>query len=244
MALFVLSDPHLSIASQKPMDIFGERWKDHKERIEYFWKKTVADIDTVVLPGDISWGMTMEEALPDLRFLDALPGRKILGKGNHDYWWGTAGKINGIFKEQGLTSLFLLFNNAYPMENVALCGTRGWFTDAASPGGVDKEKIVHREAGRLERSLLAGRALEKEELLVFLHFPPVLGDFYCTPLMEVLKRYGVKRCFYGHMHGQYSIPKEFTREGISFSIASADYLQFVPLPIPLAAPDENRTKQY
>ena len=229
MALYVLSDTHLSIASEKPMDVFGERWKAHAERIAGFFHALIGEEDTVVIPGDISWGMTLEEAIPDLLFLDALPGKKILGKGNHDFWWSTVSKIRKTFEENGVSSLSLLFNNAYRVGDFAVCGTRGWFSEAASPSGAEREKIVLREAGRLRRSLEQGAKTEAKELLAFLHFPPVFGDFVCPELLSVLHEFGVKRCYYGHLHGQYGIPRTFVHEGISFSIVSADYLQFCPL---------------
>lgn len=232
MALYALSDTHLSHAVDKPMDIFGNRWKDHTERLKYFWEKKITDQDTVVLPGDISWGMTLEEALPDLLFLEKLPGRKIIGKGNHDYWWVTLAKIKKALEQHGASSIELLYNNAFAYEDYALCGSRGWFTENASPSGTDFQKIVSREAGRIERSLLAGKELDKKELLVFLHFPPVMNDFVCKEILEVLHRYDVRRCFYGHMHGQYNIPMTFSYEGIDFSIVAADHLQFDPLLIP------------
>ncbi len=229
MALYVLSDTHLSMATEKPMDIFGERWKNHAERIGYFFEKTLCENDTVVIPGDISWGMSLEEALPDLQFLNSLPGKKILMKGNHDYWWSTVSKIENLFAQHQLSTLNLLFNNAYKVENFALCGTRGWYSDSANPPGTDRKKIVLREAGRLERSLQAGSRLDARELLAFLHFPPVWGSFVCKELIEVLHRNGVKRCYFGHMHGQYHLPPTFEYEGISFILTSSDYLQFRPL---------------
>lgn len=231
MALYVLSDTHLSLASGKPMDVFGERWAKHTERISYFFNREITENDTVVIPGDVSWGMTLEEAMPDLLFLDALPGKKILGKGNHDYWWATVTKIEKAFAEKGIKRISLLFNNAYRVDDFAVCGTRGWFTDAASPAGVDKDKIVAREAGRLRRSLEAGKATGARELLAFLHFPPVFSDFLCRELVDILHEYGVKRCFYGHLHGQYAIPKRFDFEGIGFFITAGDHLQFRPLKI-------------
>lgn len=229
MSLFVLADTHLSLAVNKPMDVFGERWKMHTDRIKYYFEHTVKDDDTVVLPGDISWGMTIEEALPDLLFLDKMPGKKIIAKGNHDYWWSTLTKIEKCFAENGIKNLSILFNNAYKVENYAICGTRGWFTDIASPSGVDREKIILREAGRLRRSLEAGKALAAEESLVFMHFPPVFNDFICRELVDILHEYGVRRCYYGHLHGQYNIPKVFEFEGIVFTITAADHLQFRPL---------------
>ncbi len=233
MALYALSDTHLSLVSNKPMDIFGERWKNHTERLKYFWETQVLNEDTVVIPGDISWAMTLEEALPDLSFLNALPGRKIIGKGNHDFWWSTAAKIKKKFEEEKLDSLFLLHNNAYAVDSYAVCGSRGWFTEGTCPKNTNYRKIVTREAGRLAASLDEGRKLGKDELLVFLHFPPVLGDFVCRELIEILHRYDVKHCYYGHMHGQYNIPKRFSFEGIEFTIIAADHLQFQPFPIDL-----------
>ena len=231
MALFVLSDTHLSLSTGKPMDVFGERWKDHTARIEHFFKTEIKEEDTVVIPGDISWGLTLAEALPDLLFLDRLPGKKILGKGNHDYWWGTTAKVQKLFLDNGITKLSLLFNNAYRIGDVAVCGTRGWFSETASPAGVDRPKIVAREAGRLRRSLEAGKATGARELIAFLHFPPVFGEFLCPPLLDVLKQYGVRRCYYGHLHGQYHVPPCFSYDGIDFYIAAADHLQFRPLPV-------------
>ena len=232
MALYALSDTHLSFAVNKPMDIFGNRWKDHPSRIKYFWEKKITENDTIVLPGDISWGMSLDEAVPDLRFLDSLPGTKILGKGNHDYWWDTVSKIEKALNQNEIHTVKLLFNNAFEVGEYAVCGSRGWFTENASPTGTDFEKIVAREAGRLRRSLEAGKALEKKEMLVFLHFPPVMNDFVCKEILEVLHEFGVKRCFYGHMHGIYNIPMTFTFDGIDFSIVAADHLQFDPVMIP------------
>ena len=232
MALYALSDTHLSFAVNKPMDIFGNRWKDHPQRIKYFWEKKITKNDTVVLPGDISWGMSLKEALPDLLFLESLPGTKIIGKGNHDYWWDTVSKIEKLLTEHEATSIKLLFNNAFEVDDYAVCGSRGWFTENASPTGTDFEKIVAREAGRVARSLEAGKALSKKESLVFLHFPPVMNDFVCKEIIDILHAYNVKRCFYGHMHGIYNIPMTFTFEGIDFSIVAADHLQFDPILIP------------
>ena len=228
MAIFALSGTRLSLGGDKPMDIFGERWTNHTERIAYFWKKTVSEGDTVVIPGDISWGLSLEEALPDLRFLDALPGKKIIGKGNHDFWWSTLSKMNALLEKEKLSTLSFLFNNAYAVEGKAVCGTRGWFFEGADMPGVDREKVVAREVGRLRRSLEAGRTLGGE-MLVFMHFPPVFGDFLCKDLIDVLSEFGVKRCFYGHIHGPYSLPRVFVYRDISFTIVSADHLQFQPL---------------
>ena len=232
MALFVLADTHLSFGVKKPMDIFGSRWNDHPERIAENWKKLVAPEDTVVIPGDISWGMSLKEAEEDLRFLHELPGRKILSKGNHDYWWQTTAKLKNFFAEKGFTSLEILYNNALSAEGFKICGTRGWYSENAAPGSVDYQKIVLREAGRLQRSLQDPTAEDPSneggEKLVFLHFPPVFGDFVCRELVDVLHAEGVNRCYYGHMHGQYNIPRHIYFEEICFTIVAADHLSFVP----------------
>ena len=236
MALFVMADPHLSFASGKPMDVFGTRWSDHPQKIADNWKKIVTPADTVVIPGDISWGMSLSEAEEDLRFLHLLPGRKILSKGNHDYWWQTTAKLKQFFEEKGFSTLEILYNNAFSADGFRICGSRGWYSENASPGGADYRKIVLREAGRLRRSL-AYPVENGGETLAFLHFPPVFGDFVCRELVDALHEGGVKRCFYGHMHGQYGIPRTFDFEGILFTIVSADYLSFVPYRI---FPAENR----
>ena len=228
MALYVIGDLHLSLTGEKPMDKFGPVWENHPAKlIEGF--RELSGEDVTVLCGDLSWAMSLESAGEDFAFIDRLPGRKLILKGNHDYWWSTANKAYRFFLERGLDSMDILHNNAWIYDRYALCGTRGWFFEGVDPQGTDREKIVAREAGRLQRSLEAGKALQGKELLVFLHFPPVFGDFVCRELIDVLKQFGVKRCFYGHIHGQYALPRTFEYDGISFTITSADYLQFLPL---------------
>lgn len=233
MSLFVISDTHLSESVSKPMTVFGARWNNWTERLSENWKKTVTENDTVVIPGDISWGMSIDEAREDLLLLDSLPGKKIIGKGNHDYWWGTLSKNTEFFDKHGIKSIKMLYNNAYLVEDAVIAGSRGWYSDEKSaPANADYQKIVLREAGRLRLSLSAGEKLsETARRLVFLHFPPVLNDFLCREIIDVLKEFCVKECFFGHIHGRYSLPPSFEFEEIRFTIASADYLEFVPLKI-------------
>ena len=233
MSIFVLSDTHLSESVSKPMDIFGFRWKNWTEKLTEGWKNTVSDEDTVIIPGDVSWGMSMEEAREDLMLIDSLPGKKIIGKGNHDYWWGTVSKIEDFFESNGILSIKVLFNNAYLVEDTVIAGCRGWYNDGKNaPDNSDYEKIVARETGRLKLSLGAARKLKTDaRQLVFFHFPPVLGDFLCREIVDVLKEYQIKECFFGHIHGRYDIPPTFEFEGIKFTIVSADYLDFKPLKI-------------
>ena len=234
MSLFVLSDTHLSLSSSKPMDIFGPIWQDHEERIERNWKNVVSSGDTVVISGDVSWGIDLEEAKADLEFLDSLPGTKLISKGNHDLWWSTKAKNERFFAQNGLDSLKLLFNNAYEVGDLIVCGTRGWYSDRKNaPETSDFDKIVARENGRLKLSLEAGKKLsdgkKEKETVVFFHFPPVFGDFVCRELIETLKEYGVRKVYYGHIHGASPVVPTFEFEGISFCISSADHISFTPL---------------
>lgn len=227
MALFALGDLHLSFGVNKPMDIFGG-WENHAERIRENWYKNVADDDTVVIPGDISWAMNFEQALPDFRFIHELPGTKIISKGNHDYWWNTASKMNGFLSENGFDSIKILHNNAYAYEKYGICGTRGWINDNSEPADA---KVLAREAGRLETSVKAAESAGLEPV-VFLHYPPLYGTEYNYDILEVMYKHNVKQCFYGHVHGsahKYAVNGE--RDGIMFTLVSGDYRQFCPYKI-------------
>ena len=224
MALFAIGDTHLSFSTSKPMDIFGG-WQDYVERLEKNWTRIVGPDDTVVIPGDISWAMNLEEAKKDLEFLNSLPGKKIIGKGNHDYWWPTMAKIDAFVKENNFTTLSFLYNNAYAAEGVAVCGSRGWFFDDESP---QSELVIKRECGRIRTSLEAASALGLPPVL-FLHYPPITQDRICEPIMEVITSSGAKRCFYAHLHGNainYAFRGDY--EGVNFDLVSADSLEFVP----------------
>lgn len=227
MAVFTIGDLHLSLGADKRMDIFSG-WENYVERIERHWRETVGEEDTVVLAGDISWGMSLEGALNDLRFLERLPGKKLLVKGNHDYWWATGAKMQGFFEQNGLNSFSLLHNNAYPCEGAVLCGSRGWLFER---GEAHDRKILLREAMRLELSLKAGEAFPGERI-VFLHYPPIYGEEVSPEIIEVLHRYQVGRCYYGHIHSagcSRALCGEW--DGINFQLVSADFLRFRPLKI-------------
>ncbi len=233
MSLFTIADTHFSLRVPKPMDIFGARWIRWTEKICDNWKATVSDGDTVIVPGDISWGMAMEEAEDDLKLLDSLPGEKIIGRGNHDYWWGTVAKMEKMFSDLGITSIKILHNNAFEREGSVICGSRGWFMDEKSaPKDADYDKIVAREAARLRLSLDAGTKLgEEKRKLVFFHFPPFFEPFICREIIDVLHEYDVKECFFGHIHGKYDVPQSTEFEGIRFTLISSDYMNFVPYKI-------------
>ena len=245
MAIFVLSDLHLStdLSQNKSMEVFGDRWQDYMTKIKKNWNAVVGENDTVVVPGDISWATRLEESKSDLSFLNLLNGKKLLGKGNHDFWWATAAKMYKFFAENGFDTLSILYNNAYVVEDRIICGTRGWFPDESKQvtvGEVDYEKIVNREAGRLKLSLDAAVKLQNEELEltgkklpveVFLHFPPVWSDLVMTELVDILTAYGIERVYFGHIHAAYSMPRSFTCQNITFTLTSSDFLNFYPLKI-------------
>ena len=236
MALYTIADLHLSTfeKTNKSMEVFGTRWDSYMERIEKNWRRLITDEDTVVIPGDISWGLSLEEATSDLKFLNSLPGKKILGKGNHDFWWCTMKKHREHFEKHGIDSIEFLFNNAYETEDLIIAGTRGWFFDeknAHLKNNADFSKLTAREELRLKASLSAAQALKGEsekEIVVFMHFPPVFSSEVCEGLVEILKTYGIKRVYYGHIHGNYTLEAKTYYEGIELNIISADYLAFTP----------------
>lgn len=232
--LYAIADTHLSLSVDKPMDIFGPRWENHHEKLKENWLRSIGPDDTVVIPGDISWGISLEEAKEDLLFLDSLPGRKIIGKGNHDYWWATLNKINAFFAENDINTISILYNNAFFCENKIICGTRGWINEFGVK--TEDERIIKREAARLELSLREGVKLKEEhpesEILVFLHYPAVFGEFINYDIVDVLYRYGIENVYYGHLHGvrENQLDKEYI--DIKFHMIAADYLDFKPMPIP------------
>jgi len=235
MSLFSIADLHLSLSANKPMDVFGSRWKDYTEKIEKNWRAVVSEEDTVIVPGDISWAMSLQEAAEDFAFLHALPGKKLIGKGNHDYWWATMTKMKAFTAEHGFTSIDFLYNNAFACEDYIVCGTRGWYVEERlqnAKENADYEKIVAREAARLELSLKEAESLRGSSvapILVYLHFPPVFRSFVCEELLTVLHAHQIRHCYFGHIHGTYNVPRCTEYEGISMTLISADFLNFIPM---------------
>ena len=223
MALYALGDTHLSLGVDKPMDVFGGAWTGYLEKLTAGFS-VLKEEDTLVIAGDVSWGMSLEEAAPDFAWLNAWPGRKILLKGNHDYWWNTAAKMERFFRERGFDTLHILHNNCYYYGEVALCGTRGWFYEEEK----EDQKVFLRELQRLETSL---KAAGEHEKLCFLHYPPRYSRSYvCDEIVTLLDRYGVRECFYGHLHGyshQHAI--QGLTAGVDYRLVAADYLNFRPL---------------
>ena len=224
MALFVLGDTHLSLGGNKPMDVFGGAWVDYVDKLKAGFQ-VVQETDTVVLCGDISWGMSLQEAKPDFQFLqELLPGRKILLKGNHDYWWETVSKMTRFFEAEGLENFEFLHNNCLCYGDVALCGTRVWFLDVEK--GPHNEKMLRREVMRLEASLKAAGEREK---ICFLHYPPLYQGYHCQEITALLTQYQVPRCYYGHLHGRSTRAAfEGDYQGTAFALVSADHLHFMP----------------
>lgn len=228
MSLYVISDPHLSLTTDKSMTVFPG-WDDYVTRLEKQWRQLVGPKDTVVLAGDISWAMTLEDALEDFRFLHALPGRKLLFKGNHDYWWCTRRKMDAFFEQHGLSTITVVHNDAVAVDGrFAVCGSRGWFYDDAE----DNVKILRREAERLRTSIKAAKETGLEPV-VFLHYPPLFDGRVCEELTDVLREENIRRCYYGHVHAA-GIRQAFEGEweGITFRLTSCDALRFCPLLIP------------
>lgn len=224
MSIFAIGDTHLSFSTNKPMNIF-KGWDDYVERLTKNWRAVVEPTDTVVLMGDISWAMSLEGAKADFAFLDALPGQKIILKGNHDYWWNTRRKMEDFFAHNEFTTLHILHNNAFRVGDFSVCGSRGWFYDDAEG---EPDKVVLREVQRLKTSIDAGRALGGEPL-VFLHYPPISSAQQCAPFLELLKAENIKRCYYAHLHGG-SVHLAFQEDfyGTKFELLSGDYLKFCP----------------
>ena len=225
MSVYAIGDTHLSFSVDKPMDIF-KGWDDYAQRIENNWQHLITNDDTVIINGDISWAMGLEQAEKDLAFLNKLNGTKIISKGNHDYWWNTITKMEKFCKEKGFDSINFLHNNAYKVGEIAIAGTRGWFFDAESE---NVDKVMARECARLKRSIKEAQKLGGE-VVVFLHYPPVSVSKVCEPIMNVLKEYKIARCYYGHLHGgAINGAINDVYDGIKFQLVSADYLGFCPL---------------
>ena len=227
MALYTIADLHLSTFTDKPMDIF-EGWHDYTARLIKNWEMLIKDDDVVVIPGDLSWAKNMEEALSDFTLLHELKGKKILLKGNHDYWYATATKTRNWLNQNGLNSISVLNNNSFMVGDIGIAGTRGWNLDRSSR---EDMKIYNREVQRLQLSLEDAKKNEPSEIIVFLHYPPVYPTYDHEEIIELLVSYNVRRCYYGHVHGKNSIKSAMIGEkhNIYFKLISADYLRFLPL---------------
>ena len=227
MALYAIGDLHLCLGAQKPMDIFGGNWVGYMDKLKS-GLSVIGPDDTTVLLGDISWALGLEEAQADFAWINEIPGKKIILKGNHDYWWSTAAKFQKFCAEHNFTNQFILHNNFYEYDGWALCGTRGWFFEEDRSGEHD-EKVFRRELMRLEASLQAAGDMPK---MVFLHYPPRYKGYECPEILELLSKYEVRRCFYGHLHGgSCQLAVEGLWNGVDYKLVSADHLNFRPFPV-------------
>lgn len=227
MALYAIGDLHLAFGVDKPMDVFGGAWVGYVDKLRE-GLSGIGPEDTTVLLGDLSWGMDFVQARADFQFIAQIPGRKIILKGNHDYWWNTAAKFYRFCAENHFENLFLLNNNAYSYGDYALCGTRGWFYEEERQGSHD-EKVFRRELLRLEASL---KAAPQEKKLCFLHYPPLYQTYRCDEILQLLHQFGVERCYYGHLHGaSHRLALEGSRDGIEYHLVSADYVNFRPVKV-------------
>lgn len=223
MSIFAIADLHLSLSVNKPMDIFNG-WDNYVDKIKLNWEKLVKKDDSVVIAGDISWAMALEESLADFEFINNLPGTKYILKGNHDFWWESRTKMENFFKEHNFNTLHIIHNSAAACENIAICGTRGWFYDAENDN-----KVLLREANRLNTSIIEAEKIGLQPI-VFLHYPPLFDTQVCEEIMNVLKQHDIKKCYYGHLHGN-AIKKAVIGKhyGIDFRLISCDFIGFTPV---------------
>ncbi|MBR3511743.1 MAG: metallophosphoesterase [Clostridia bacterium] len=228
MALYTIGDLHLSFKVNKPMGIFGDNWDNHENKIKDNWIRKVKEEDTVMIPGDFSWATYLEDSIPDFEFLNSLPGKKLLSKGNHDYWWTTLTQMRKFLKENNFENIDFVYNNSYLVEDQVIVATRGWVNAFRQE---DNYKILKRERDRLELSLKSAKESfgDNKEIIAFIHYPPFYKEEVPDEInfIKLLKSYGVKRCFYGHLHGEsHKEAIEGLVDGIDFKLVSSDYLQF------------------
>lgn len=225
MSIYVIGDLHLSFNTNKPMDVFGNNWSNYEEKIKNNWIENVKEDDLVVLPGDFSWSMYLEETKKDFEFINDLPGKKLLLKGNHDYWWSTVTSMRKFLKENNFENIDFLYNNSYEFDNHILVGTRGWSLSDVS----EDIRLNKREADRLKLSILdaINKYGEEKEIIAFMHYPPITKNYMNTEYLRILKQYNIKKCYYGHLHAN-SIYEavEGIVDGIDFKLISADALDF------------------
>lgn len=225
MAIYVIADLHLSFSQDKPMSIFGENWEGHSEKIKNNWISKVKPEDTVVLPGDFSWAMYLQDTYKDFEYLNSLPGKKLLLKGNHDYWWTTVTNMRNFLEENKFKNIDFIYNNSYLVENKILTGTRGWnLLDTEN-----SSKMIKRESIRIQLAIEDGikKYGDDKEIIVFMHYPPISNTNKKSEFLKILKQYDIKRCYYGHLHGKsHQDAVEGIVDGIEFKLISADYLNF------------------
>lgn len=224
MALYAIGDLHLCLGAPKPMDIFGGNWDGYMDKLKEGFS-AIGPEDTTVLLGDLSWALTLEQSKNDFAWIDHIPGKKIILKGNHDYWWTTATKFYNFCIENDFSNQFILNNNHYEYGDWAICGTRGWFYEENRSSDHD-EKVFKRELIRLETSL---QSAKDKQIAVFLHYPPKYKGYECPEILELFQKYSVRKCFYGHLHGaSHGLALEGVYDSVEYKLVSADRLNFKP----------------
>lgn len=229
MQIYAISDLHLALSISKPMDIFGHRWSNYMDRLKTSWEMTVSNDDYVIVPGDISWATYLKQAFKDFEFLNSLPGKKIILKGNHDYWWTTISKLEQFAASNNFSTISFMHNNSFRLDKTILCGTRGWAIPDETSDAEDI-KIFNRELNRLDMSLKSAEKTNNDRVIVALHYPPFNSKGEPSEFISIMKDYNVKMCIYGHLHGEKTHSAvEGEIEGICFKLVSADYLEFKPV---------------
>ncbi|WP_312091665.1 metallophosphoesterase, partial [Aminipila sp.] len=230
MKIFAIADLHLSFDERvgKPMDIYGGQWINHTDRLKENWEETITKDDFILIPGDISWALKKEEALADLEWIHKLPGKKIITKGNHDLWWTGIGKLNKLYED-----MVFLQNDFYAIEDIAICGSRGWICPGSDEFCKHDNKIYDRELLRLEFSLSAAEKAGFKRIIGMLHYPPTNDRMQQSGFTELFARYGAEQVVYGHLHGKDGFKNGFkgVMNGVSYHLVSLDYVQCKPLQI-------------
>lgn len=230
MAVYAISDLHLALSVDKPMDVFGGRWANYMDRLKDNWCSAIGEDDYILVPGDISWATYLEQAYEDFSFIHRLPGRKIISKGNHDYWWTTKSRLDKFLSGNGFSSISFMHNNSYNIENTAICGTRGWNMPGEDDFNAEDAKIYQRELQRLELSLKSARPHDGGSIIAALHFPPFNSKGVFSGFLDIMQKYEVKLCIYGHLHGEARRSAiEGDVRGIEFRLVAADHLEFRPI---------------
>ncbi len=230
MAIYAISDLHLAISTDKPMDVFGGVWENYIDKLAENWQALIKPEDTVVMPGDTSWATYIENAVADFDFIDKLNGTKLILKGNHDYWWTTMSKLNQFLEKNEFRSIKFLQNNAYVADGTAICGTRGWILPTSASYTAEDDKMYEREKQRLILSLEDAKRQKADKIIVALHYPPCDNDINSSAYIDIMKEYGVFKCIYGHLHGYgHKQAVDSVIDGIEMQLVSCDYLKLNPI---------------
>lgn len=232
MSIFAISDLHLPFFDNHGMEVFGDTWIDYEKKLEKNWRETIKENDTILIPGDVSWVTYLRDTVPDFNFIENLPGKKIISKGNHDFWWESASKLNKFIQENEFKTISFMHNNHFFRENAIICGTRGWKCPCDETFTEEDKRIYERELNRLELSLNSCKVERNldSRLIVALHYSPFNFRKEPSGFVDILKKHNVDKCVYGHFHSKtFNQAVEGNFEGIEFKLISSDYLNFKPI---------------